>query len=93
METNTISDLIARTFSSPNPNRSIAPGRKFCTSTSAVSTNRFTTASPGPVFASIDNDRLLRLLHWKESLRPSLVPPTFRINSPLGVSTLITSAP
>src|SRR3972149_3942219 len=44
--------LLLETSSQPTPSRSMTPGRKFCTSTSALSTRRRATAMPSGFFKS-----------------------------------------
>src|SRR5262249_37146723 len=50
-----------RISASSMPSRSTTPGRKFCTSTSAVRHSRLTMSTPCGGFRSMANGRLLRL--------------------------------
>ena len=88
-----MSGRIARTTSSPRPIRSIAPGRKFWTKTSAVATSFLRTAIPSGVLMSRANPRLFRLHDRNEADIPLLMLPKFRMRSPRGDSILMTSAP
>ena len=63
--------------------RSAAPGRKFCTNTSARAASRCSTARPASVFRSSTTERLLRFVVAKSGdiLRPAL--PVLRVRSPV----------
>ena len=76
------------------PRRSTAPGRKFCTNTSARSTMRSSTSRPRGCFRSSATERLPRLPFAKKAESPSRRNGAIRNRSPIpGGSTLITSAP
>ena len=76
------------------PSRSTTPGRKFCTSTSAVAARRFRISRPSPVLRSRVMERLLRLRLRNCAENPRCRLLSERVWSPCaGSSTLITSAP
>src|SRR5678809_41921 len=66
-----ISVATALMAGSSMPSLSTTPGRKFCTSTSAVAARRFRMARPSPVLRSRVMERLLRLRlrNWAENPR------------------------
>src|SRR5215212_9692419 len=79
----------------PSPQRSIVPGRKFSTSTSAVSMSLLARSCPSPSRRFSVTDFLLRAIMGHQRVCPALLwRPHTRIGSPLpGGSTFITSAP
>src|SRR5688572_416668 len=75
----------------PRPSLSMAPGRKFSISASAMEASFFTRASPAGRLRSTHKERLLRL---KVGKKPKAGPVRRRVLSPAGAgSILITSAP
>src|SRR6267142_2413984 len=74
------------------PSRSIAPGRLFCTNTSALATSRASASAAPLFFTSSTSERLLRFTVANVGESPA-TPPMWRRMSPGGGSTLITSAP
>ena len=89
--------LISLRTSQPIPNRSRAPGRKFCTTTSAIATSPFNRVLPSSALRSRAIDRLLRFIAAKNALTPcadSTRGPALRtMSGDPGCSTTITSAP
>ncbi len=79
----------------PSPQRSIVPGRKFSTSTSAVSMSLLARSCPSPSRRFSVTDFLLRAIMGHQRVCPALLwRPHSRIGSPLpGGSTFMTSAP
>src|SRR6476646_9840929 len=89
-----IDGLILRITSAPSPSRSIAPGAKFSTITSALLARSFTSARPFGSFRLTVIDFLLALNSRKYGSSFSAGPPNARPGSPLfGFSSLTTSAP
>src|SRR3972149_40923 len=62
--------LILETSFQPSPSRSMTPGRKFCTSTSALSTRRRATAMPSGFFKSSVRLRWFLCARRKKTLTP-----------------------
>src|SRR6266851_1481762 len=62
--------LIFETSSQPSPSRSITPGLKFCTRTSALSTSLRATASPSGFLRSSVRLRWFRWARRKKALTP-----------------------
>src|SRR3970040_1853110 len=89
--------LILDTSFQPSPSRSMTPGRKFCTSTSAFSRRRRATARPSGFFKSSVRLRWFLCARRKKTLTPlrkRLAPDQCRSQSvPPGGSILTTSAP
>src|SRR5215217_876611 len=77
------------------PRASMTPGRKFSTTTSAVSASRWKSACPSGRLISRVRERLLRFAERKKALMPEKKGgPAARLSSPTpGFSTLMTSAP
>ena len=71
----------------------MAPGRKFCISTSAEAISLRTGAAASGFFRSMHRERLPRLQAKKPAVRPLRRRPMRRVSSPEGDSTLMTSAP
>ena len=88
-------DALAWLLAQPRPSRSRTPGRKFSTSTSAPSSSRSIASSPSSVLRSRTTARLLRptTFHMNDSPSCGSRQPMPRVPSPLGDSTLMTSAP
>ena len=66
------SGLISESTDQPTPSRSSAPGRKFCTSTSASRTSCFNRALPATCFRSTAMVRLFRFIDANMALMPSV---------------------
>ena len=62
--------LSFETSSQPSPSRSMTPGRKFCTRTSALSTSRRATARPSGFFRSSVRLRWFLWARRKKTLTP-----------------------
>src|SRR6476660_10135195 len=89
-----IDGLILRITSAPSPSRSIAPGAKFSTITSALLARSFTSARPFGSFRLTVIDFLLALNSRKYGSSLPAGPPSARPGSPPpGFSSLTTSAP
>src|SRR5712672_1332181 len=89
-------ELRERNSSAPRPRRSMAPGRKFCTSTSACATSLARTSRPTSLLMSIDSERLPRFEEMnraENSPALSMVARLRRVMSPPIGSILSTSAP
>ena len=85
--------LALRMALAPSPKRSMAPGRKFCSTTSAEAISACTGAKASGFFRSTHSERLPRLQAKKPGGRPLRPVAMRRISSPAGDSTLMTSAP
>src|SRR3954462_8129011 len=89
-----IDGLILRITSAPSPRRSIAPGAKFSTMTSALAARSLTSARPFGSFRLTVMDFLLALNKRKYGSSFSALPPSARPGSPPpGFSSFTTSAP
>src|SRR2546426_1090767 len=86
------SGRVRRSCGPASPSFSAAAGRKFCTTTSAVSMSRAATARPAAVVRSITTERLLRFTLAKKALMPFRDVPRPRRLSPCGGSTFRTGA-
>src|SRR5882757_7589727 len=75
------------------PSLSITPGRKFSSTTSAPSTRSQNTARSASFLRSSRTPRLLRFHSMKGAASPSTKGGAPRIESPCGLSILMTSAP
>ena len=84
---------MAWSTSGPRPQRSKVPGRKDSMSTSASLTSSLSSSAPSGSPKSMDTSRLLRPTNAHHSETPSFCQPSVRRASPLGCSTLMTSAP
>src|SRR6266700_1870335 len=85
-----------RAASYPRPSLSIAPGRKFATTTSDFAMRRSAASRPSSDFRSSTRLRWLRLASMKKVLTPLRkvsAPAQWRSHAPAGASTLTTSAP
>src|SRR6266581_4108891 len=85
-----------RAASYPRPSLSIAPGRKFATTTSDFAMRRSAASWPSSDFRSRTRLRWLRLASMKKVLTPLRkvsAPAQWRSHAPAGASTFTTSAP
>ena len=71
----------------------MTPGRKFSTSTSASTTSLRSSSAPSGLPKFSVTVRLLRAMTFHHNPCPSRFQPWVRAGSPLGCSTLMTSAP
>ena len=85
--------LSALSSDQPAPNRSITPGAKFSSRTSAPRARRFSTATPFGDLRSRVMQRLCPLSMAKGAPAPRLTSLRWRTGSPVSGSILITSAP
>ena len=86
--------LAARSLSGPSPRRRSEAGRTLLMKTSAVAHRRLRTSRPPAALMSITMLRLLRLAcRYIGPMAGFRMGPAWRMMSPAGASTLITSAP